>query len=484
MEAPQIEQKIESCLNNFGIADSIINYATQWTGDGSLQDKRDCVMINTFTINPQDWTIPAKQIYDLLIGAGVHDPEVEIRNPDLMFHNISSILPDNEALLQKLENVRSKLISQADISFPRKWSSIAFHNRAPFSARSSKLVTVMIVCHPGTRANFDVILDKFKAIIRDAEISVQVEIVPGSICEALPNPKNSYAHAFALTPEPSNGSSIGVSGNNDRAGSLGFWCYYNHRANGIRKQVFVTCYHTVWDEKEYDSYTVNSNNYPGPTFVQYPAPMDLEDTILTMTRELSEAPPSMMPVYQDILNLAQRLKLNPNIGHVYAASGVRKDSNNRRLDWSVVESPGTFRKNKPPHSLQVYASDMPRFMTYAINEDFTVRAFSRLSKGDYVWKKGRASGVTTGMANRLDRSVHWGPPYDMVSNEIEVISDSKSFAEPGDSGSMVTNKNGELVGMVIGKDCQANDYDIGIVSSFDTIQADTMAMTGGYLSLE
>ncbi|CAF9941023.1 MAG: hypothetical protein HETSPECPRED_002846, partial [Heterodermia speciosa] len=59
---------------------------------------------------------------------------------------------------------------------------------------------------------------------------------------------------------------------------------------------------------------------------------------------------------------------------------------------------------------------------------------------DWVIKKGRTSGVTTGQVNKSARSINWASYNNWITEEWEVLGMSGDFARPGDSGAFVTNE--------------------------------------------
>ena len=102
--------------------------------------------------------------------------------------------------------------------------------------------------------------------------------------------------------------------------------------------------------------------------------------------------------------------------------------------------------------------------------------------GDFVAKYGRTTGPTTGIVNSRDRVISW-EAHRFESVEIEAFGIASAFADPGDSGSFVTNAQVELVGLVIGRDCHSNNYDSGIITPIEELREDVFRRTGGTLSL-
>lgn len=147
---------------------------------------------------------------------------------------------------------------------------------------------------------------------------------------------------------------------------------------------------------------------------------------------------------------------NAMMGRVVIASGLRSNSSRRRMDWAFFSAAATFQPNRvPPYKILFQAPPLfPR------DENFVVTKFGKLAKDDWVAKVGRGSMLTTGQVNLMERYVNW-TEHGIESWEVEVIGSIGPFAVPGDSGSMVFNGKGELVGLLIGTEATVNTRDSG-----------------------
>lgn len=99
-------------------------------------------------------------------------------------------------------------------------------------------------------------------------------------------------------------------------------------------------------------------------------------------------------------------------------------------------------------------------------------------------KRGRSSGVTSGLVNAINREVQWEDHENMRSEEVEVMGLRMAFAEGGDSGSIVTDQHKDLMRLLLAKDSCASDWGMGFVTPIADIQRDVQRLTGGFLSLE
>ena len=101
-------------------------------------------------------------------------------------------------------------------------------------------------------------------------------------------------------------------------------------------------------------------------------------------------------------------------------------------------------------------------------------------------KKGRTTTYTSGNINRMRRRINWQhllPPR--ISHEMEIMSHDGNFSEPGDSGSLVINSHGEMVGMLFATDPYPGNFAAAFMTPSSVIQQDVKRLTnGGYLSLD
>lgn len=102
----------------------------------------------------------------------------------------------------------------------------------------------------------------------------------------------------------------------------------------------------------------------------------------------------------------------------------------------------------------------------------------------WVIKTGRMSAVTSGTVNTLREVVHWEQYGELCSEKIKVMGMRRSFAEGGDSGSMVINASGELVGLLTAQDSCASDAGISFINPIQDTHQDVKEQTGGFLSLD
>lgn len=174
------------------------------------------------------------------------------------------------------------------------------------------------------------------------------------------------AKLYNAFPETaSNGTSIGLKGDIERAGTLGGWLMLNI-PKCLPVKVAITCHHLIsWNDpaniQEMDRTglsTAQARKVP-PLQVVYPAELDMRATIENLEVESSD--PGSPAILTQHLQNARRISGNPPIGQVIAASGIRLNSNRRRMDWALIQVPGTKSRNNPPPRTGLRLDDRAAF---------------------------------------------------------------------------------------------------------------------------
>lgn len=75
---------------------------------------------------------------------------------------------------------------------------------------------------------------------------------------------------------------------------------------------------------------------------------------------------------------------------------------------------------------------------------------SSFTLGDLVFHRGAASGVRRGIVSAIESHLKWDEMKEHDTTEVIVAGANGHFAKPGDSGSLVFNKRGAAVGMIMG----------------------------------
>ena len=443
------------------------------------------VFVESTNHDPSKFQQAANEIYQMFIALGSlpFSVQVELRNARLMVDNTIVQLPGDIGFIQAIKNARPTILHLVNLYCGRTWTSIGYHmcgnRRQP---ESSCKPTVVVFCEPGSISDFDGLESALQATLEPIKWLLQIR--PGFLdwCTRASEPVN-YIEGILL--KPTNGSSIGVKGNTTEAGSTGCWLTLT-MTDGTKLPVLLTCYHVVASQNKavkdkVDKDGMHYGDSIGGVTMQYPAAFDLYANLADL-EYLSTSSPDTKATYDKL----QQLRAMPDIGQVIAASGVRINAAGRRMDWALILTYSTMTKNVlPPNKALKTRSAYPMNdpLAYRVSEGEVVHGVGKMAVNDWLIKNGRTSGVTTGFVNRMGREVNWGT-VEMTSCEAEVIGQANNFANYRDSGSMVTNQHGNMVGLLIGKDACSSDFDAGFVTPFQDIQEDVSLYTnGGTLSL-
>lgn len=494
-----VEKHVQPILERHSILFESISFRRRRTRSEAYSEDENLhtLLISTKDLDTRAWKTAAEEIQEVFKRANMEYNviEVEICNLERLHYNTSIPLPNNTQLLTAMQDVKPGIMELLIAACGEQWTSVAFHLRtARLISNAPAFPTVLVFFRNGARLDFDHIRLRLVEILGQSEIKLRLELLQGTITtNTRPNRQGKVLNYLPRRPE--NGSSIGVSGNSIEAGSLGGWMVLKFPKMPPRK-VAVTCDHVVSpvstqeDEvfKRPLSYTgASSSSMPAmeATYVEYPAALDrIRSFNYFKSNQESTAP---IPRIKEDLEVLQQLEKDPIIGRVIAKSGLRINAAKRMMDWGLIESPTTYSKNKPPPA-SIFQRDeqFPDGLRerYTMTNDSEVRNIGRPLPGSWVTKRGRTSGSTSGIINHMTRLTKWHQHGGLVSEDIEVIGLCMDFAEGGDSGSMVLNQYGELVGLLFAKDSCSNDFGIGYITPIADIQQDVKAKTGGTLSLD
>ena len=342
--------------------------------------------------------------------------------------------------------------------------------------------TVIVFCRPNSTCIFEAAEDRLMQLLNKVPMQVHLEILAGEISLAEGKP----IFLDDIPQKPRNGASISIQGNTSDAGSLGGWLTLNLPKDKKRIKCALTCYHVVRAiEEDVAHYTdqngVRLDDHRGQVAVEYPASYDANHTMKFLESSLQDSPAAHNMSEHATLS---SLMANPSIGRVILASG-NVINENSRMDWALIESPNTFSPNKPPPRSAFTSPGQlpPQPFQYFLNADSKVRNFAQVRAKEWVTKMGRTTNMTSAVVSKLSRSVQW--VSGKITDEIEIVPEDYHFVRPGDSGSIVLNAHGELIGLLFGRECQSRAEDFGFITPIMAIQKHVKEMTdGGFLSLD
>lgn len=470
-----------------------------WRKGFSSTAKDTLVLTTDNEAEPFLWKEAATEIYSLInqvAGPAGLEFRIEIRNPRLMYQDKSEGIKIGSDIHQALLEVQPLIEAQVAKSIPLHMRRvISYRMRGPKNQHdvSNFIPTVMILVRPDSRHLWGIVENQIEAVIKsvkscDVEISLEfgTSLLNPAVIKDMVPPMPMY---FDTLPEIArNGASIGPQMMTRDAGSLGVWVWLKPNNNSVKKPCFLTCYHVVaGGERNPERREQNNKNGinfakaagPNPIGVNYPAPFDAavtKENFESNTKEGNDPDQSN----KKSLEVFTRYASN-GIGRVEYASGVRKNQDNRRMDWAlvVVNHPGDFGQNLVP--LKVWRPQElfdQRLKAPKWSPGDIVSKFASPKEGDWVAKIGRSTQVTAGEVIAMKARVTFEAVDDFETDEIQVLPGyaGTNFAEGGDSGSMVVNHRGEWIGIVMAVD--ASD-EVTYIMSVKDIMDDIKKQTNG-----
>ncbi|KAF5707144.1 hypothetical protein FGLOB1_7095 [Fusarium globosum] len=189
------------------------------------------------------------------------------------------------------------------------------------------------------------------------------------------------------------------------------------------------------------------------------------------------------------------------LGSLYAASGFRRRFVGRRMDWALIEL------NRPWHDrLPEYEDWKPSFwrisampfMTFGMQLEEQARSIEALSDLEWsndtfdVYKIGASSGPKAGsllctnnlVTIRDDQYMNPLPTEEMAfeTNRYDYPHE-RGFCAPGDSGSVVFDEEGGIVGLMIGghKNNNSDNHGYGYVTPIEYVFKDIKDLLKGHV---
>lgn len=445
----------------------------------------------------------------LLNEKGVTDMFIEIVNRDLCFQPSLFPLSSDHGQVVGFEEGKQTIIDLLQATLGDNWKLLC-----PFDVgqvESEARPAVVILVDPLTRANWSGLDTEIRALLaRPCQFqTVEVEFIPGSL-DFLND--GSFAGEMDV---PAMGASVGIRGDTN-SGTLGGFVTLTKEDKVLKG--FLTNFHVVrpLDPKSGppDKSLTDSDRFGSSWLRQTPMNhievesfsrqdtqatlSDLDDKISNMdeaiemlsnkirdreemgsgsTTDLRMRLDQFKPLVAGWRRERQNVSEMPHLmGEVTATSGHAL-LGRRIMDWAFVQMNDTaielfFRPNRMfpiPDDKQPYLYKGPRLAPVAGEY---LRDFGPLVEGNVYIKRGRSTGVTTGLRHGPKACVHWtgknrtrydhlGHENDLAATVTEeyIIMSKKlkrskrqqtSFVEDGDSGSFVVDEDGNVCGLVFG----------------------------------
>jgi hypothetical protein len=497
--ANSLRSRYERILQDYGIHVHTTGVQVLVPKDDTYRS-RDTLIIYTYDEDSQRWKEAATEIQEILDKAleertAKIEIRVEIRNPDKMYRDTSSIIRPGTTIHEACMKVESAVYKVVKKSCPNDWTSISYWMRGPSCARDDKdrKPTVIVTVTPRTTSLWWFVEDQVVEAVDSVGplgVDLYVEILPGYAQLLLSQemkPPNPIIYRY-LQETPVNGVSIGARGASMEAGSLGTWVYFQPAGSAKKQKCFLTCYHVIAPgdpahraSNDFHGIGLNGRKVEKYIKVDYPAPFDATPTKAALQSEVAQGKDPNGKKAQ-ILNVIDKYISAGGIGSVIYASGyLYLNSKNRRMDWALVGvySPNSFQQNKPPSGF-TYLQLWNGKLEYEVRPDEVVTNIGTPVKGEWMAKIGRSTGTTVGEVNSLETAVHWQNGKESTEISVGSAVGGSDFVNHGDSGAMVFNLKKEWIGIALGK---LSTNDSGIVTSAQDLIDDIKARTGGTISL-
>jgi hypothetical protein len=494
--ANSLRSRYERILQDYGVHVYTTGVQVLVPKDNTYRS-RDTLIIYTYDEDSQRWKEAATEIQEILDKAleertAKIEIRVEIRNPDKMYRDTSSIIRPGTTIHEACMKVESIVHEQVKKSCPDHWTTISYWMRGPAEEEYRK-PTVIVTVTPRSRNLWGGFEDQIIEAVESVgplDVQLYVEILPGYAQlllsqDMMPPSSIIYRH---LSENPVNGASIGPRGTRMEAGSLGTWVYFQPAGSAKKQKCFLTCYHVIAPghpahraSNDYHGIGLNGRKVEKSIKVDYPAPFDTAATKELLRSEIAQGK-DLDGTRAQTLNVIEKYISAGGIGSVICASGcVHQNSNSRRMDWALVGvySPNSFQQNKPPAAFTTQELWNGR-LEYKVSPDEAVTNIGTPVKGEWVAKVGRSSSTTVGETNAIEEAVHWQNGTESKEITIASLTGSHGFVSHGDLGAMVFNLKKEWIGIVIGK---LSHDDHGYVTSAQDLIDDIKERTGGTVSL-
>ena len=565
----ELRSDIASTLRQHNIERQSINVYKQskpgYTAGGDIPVTIVHIAIDVEDNSATDaWSAGRRDVKALLIERGFEDLEVELIDPERFY--MPSLFPvfPNDPCVKLYEGRRGEILDILQDTLAHAWTSVSLFKVGRTSQSVQHAIVVMV--NPLTKHDWVVLRWRIESIMnkQDSPLAkVNVEFMPGKWGYLLPKSEETGGISFADTfkPLPHLGTSIGVEGESG-GGSLGG--FFKLACHGREHTGFLTNSHVTQPTetfrenviKEYHWFGcgyLSSKNHPARSNISYFAAKDVSATRTAVEEQLQAGARRIKDLEQQLCErealenplgnlLLSKTEIENNqhelqtmrsvlmdmprrLGQLLCASGRAVTDTNQILDWAFVEIPREIQaKFNVGHGNLLPQGNAPGLLGNHPKEygcsaeyisglkNFPIQGFSKVEKGEWYYKVGRASGITTGICNGTETHFNLnGAPVHVLHdkagtvqrmvkmdkntvNELVVLNSKSahhmafrqnSFCRAGDSGSLLIDAKGYIAGLIFGSltgQCGPIDdggryVEAGLVSDINTVKASIAART-------
>ena len=534
--AAGLESEVYQILSSHNIKHAVANlYKRETRHTGAIIRSADYIFVETTKLQDVDdqWLNAAVAILELCHSKGFNDLNVEIAEERGLIPKITATIQPTLNIVSDWDVVLPGILEALKPN--KEWLTIDLVSRAagPVSRSAEQplwVPTVLILIKETTDESFTAACDDIAALLNPRYPQVAVEIVRGTLHGSGTGNIDAVFrhHGEKLWQESAYmGASIQRTDPAAGVGPATFGCFLkltgqegSSRVCGLTNFHVAVNLHVAIETQDTQTQAWRRHGMPPGTHfnLSMPSKNDLEAAVTHYESRISEIHTnpdilrirkkmreyesegidlklvmsrrdlererkhgtSTLPFYQDSLRGLESRRQHMNLGNVYAASGQRKNPKNMILDWALMEV---------MPSRTATENTIPVINGVAFDNQYLIGTAAHALDVE-VFKIGRSSGETHGFVNRILTTKLWN--YRMQGNTIiyEVgnalavsrspvytIADRGSpfFSEEGDSGSVVFNKESQVVGLLFG----GNSIDcISYIMPVDDMFQDIKNITG------
>ena len=515
----------------------------------------------------QEWSQAKRAVQSLLEDYGLNDAEVEIWDPTRCYEPVLLHVHPNDPYIALYESVRYQIVLHVNMELGRSWNSMCLYkvrpNKKVASTTYDIVITVDALTHHDWAALRAAVLGILDSVSTTREQPIGVHIIPGITDSAPPSdvsqdremPGRSFFENPVLEKNPGIGASIGVEGSLG-GGTLGG--YMTLSIAGETHRGFLTNSHVVAPpedasaelKKRYDLFGVSLDDDlldPVRTNIHWMTIKDIDATkdditrqresLLDTAKELEATINAYREIGRDhhaqerrLRAVAKRLDaivtatqvcstMPRSMGRILFSSGRALSARGYILDTAFVKVPEAdpvmwnhcLDRNRLPKSTAAgLFKKLPKDYCCGTDgrediylEPSAITGIGPLVKGNWYFKIGRTTDITTGICHGTEAYVNMGgtrSKYDTVGRRGEyedvgftteyVILGSQTkgdeaahpFSDSGDLGSFIIDHNGQVVAQLFGfmkGHCGPSptiDYDVKRRGNIGTYYASTTGL--------
>ena len=514
-----------------------------------------------------EWSQVKRAVQSLLEDYGLNDAEVEIWDPSRCYEPVLLHLHPDDSRIALYESVRHQIVLRVNMELGRSWNSMCLYkvrlNKKAASTTYDIVITVDALTHHDWAALRATVLGILDSVGGTRELPIGVHIIPG-ITDSTPPSDGSQdnemsGRSFFGNPvfekHPGIGASIGVEGSLG-GGTLGG--YMTLRIAGQTHHGFLTNSHVVAPPEDasaelkqrYDIFGVSLDDDlsdPVRTQIHWMTKKDIDATkdditrqresLLSTARELEATINAYKEIGRDHQAQERRLRavverrdaidsatqvcttMPRSMGRILFSSGRALSARGYILDTAFVKVPEAdpamwnhcLDGNKLPKSTAAgLFKKLPKDYCSGTDgkediylEPSAITGIGPLVKGNWYFKIGRTTDITTGICHGTEAYVNMGgtrSKYDAVGHRGEyedvgftteyVILGSQTkgdeaahpFSDSGDSGSFIIDHNGQVVAKLFGfikglcGPSPTTDYNVKRTGNIGTYYASTTGL--------